>query len=262
MCRRAMRALCRVVVTGMLASVGLVASVGAATSAHADNWVVTLTASTVAAQAGETVVFTATADHNVGANGLGLWEPANGLGSTYTGCYYTTQCTWSVTFPSVGTHVFVAYVGWVGTTDGGLYSNPLAVTWGSPSTAGCGTTGVVVCLTTGSEVQRVTVFQGTTVPGPSYHVVGYVDLYRFSFPTGTIAVLPCVRLGVDASTVNPCQTAGGTFVNTALTLTDTTLTQPNPVIGGAIASVAVCNATLQATVDGIGIESTPAFTLC
>lgn len=257
--RSIMRALCRLVLTGMLTLAGLAGSVGAATSAHAENWVATLTASTVTAQAGETVVFHATADHNVGSHGLALWEPATGVvyGSV---CSYTTQCTWSVTFASAGTHVFLAYIGWIG-TDGG-YSNPLPVTWGSPSASVCGTSGVVVCLTTGSEIQRVNVFQATTVPGANHHIVGYVDLYRFSLPTGTVAVLPCVRLGVDASTVNPCQTSGGTFVSTTLTLTDTTVTDPDPVIGGAIASVAVCNATLQATVDGIGIESTPAYTLC
>jgi hypothetical protein len=72
-------------------------------------------------------------------------------------------------------------------------------------------------------------------------------------PNGGTVTLPCVVLVSGSTTVDPCAAAGGTYVATLETLS----TASTPV-----ATVRVCNADLVLTVDGIGINSFPAFVVC
>jgi hypothetical protein len=121
--------------------------------------------------------------------------------------------------------------------------------------------GVVVCLTPGAEVLAVPVTVPGVVPGGSDHVFGYVDTYRFV--VGSVATtLPCVVVGVDSTTVNPCAAAGGTFVSRTATLVDTTVGIPGIGSGSPVVTVRVCQATLTAMVNGFGVESAPAYALC
>lgn len=121
---------------------------------------------------------------------------------------------------------------------------------------------VAICLTPTTELQRVTVHDVTDPGGASHDVAGYVETYRFTLPNGTITSLPCVRLVIAGTDVNPCAAAGGVFVNRIQTLVDTSIDQPDPALGDPIATVAICNADLEVTVDGVGVNSTPAVSLC
>jgi hypothetical protein len=117
---------------------------------------------------------------------------------------------------------------------------------------------VCVAVEAGTVFQNVAV---TTVPTATHHVVGTVDIYRFDLPTGGNVTVPCVVLTVNATTANPCATAGGTFVSRDSTLVDRTESQPGPSTSGTpLASI--CNAQVTVTVRGIGVNDFPAFTLC
>lgn len=147
-----------------------------------------------------------------------------------------------------------------------------------PADSGCGgptdnsegvacttSSGIVVCagISPGPETpMRVTVYTPGTDPGPDHRVAGYVDLYRFVLPNGTTVSLPCVGLVADTVTVNPC-VGRGEYVQRLLTLVDEDVNQPDPDIEDQeVASVRICEAELVVTVNGIGIPSSPAYTLC
>jgi len=116
--------------------------------------------------------------------------------------------------------------------------------------------GVVACAsltpTTTQSTYAVDGVSSTTGP-----VAGYVDTYRFTLANGGIVTLPCVVLVSGSTTVDPCADAGGTYVATLQTLSTLSVAASTP-----IATVRVCNADLVLTVDGIGINSFPAFVLC
>ena len=124
--------------------------------------------------------------------------------------------------------------------------------------------GIVVCagISATDTIQRVHVYSYNVVPGTEHTAAGYVDLYRFVLPGGTIVNLPCVVLLQDSSVVNPCDDAGGTFVSRTSTLLDESVFEPVVVQGPELASVGVCNGELMATVNDIGIASARAYTLC
>jgi len=119
--------------------------------------------------------------------------------------------------------------------------------------------GIVACITSGAEVLRVDAVEpGNAQP---VDVAGYVDVYRFTAPGGASTSLPCVVLGVGATTANPCALAGGSFVSRMLALVETEV--PAPVSDGVVAGgIAVCAAELTLLVGDIGINSAPAFALC
>jgi hypothetical protein len=108
-----------------------------------------------------------------------------------------------------------------------------------------------------AEVRQV-----TTVPGPTVHVVGYQDLYRFRVSNAGTVNVPCVVLAANATTGNPCLAAGGEFVSRLSTLVDRTEQPDVPAFGDPLASVAVCVGELTATIDNIGISSLTAYGIC
>jgi hypothetical protein len=118
------------------------------------------------------------------------------------------------------------------------------------------TAGVVACLAPSGEITRVTAYAPSTTVGTALPVYGYVDLYRFTLPTTTVT-LPCTVVGG----LNPCATAGGTYVSRFATLIDTSVVVPSGQLD-PIATLGVCNATLTLTVDGIGIDAAPAVSVC
>ncbi len=123
------------------------------------------------------------------------------------------------------------------------------------------TAGVTTCvgLEAGAEIQQFTVYEPGVYNGP-HDVAGYVDSYRFDTPGGGSVVLPCVVLVLDGATVDPCDTAGGTFVSRLLVLVD--LDVPEVSLGGALLTVRICAAELVATVNGLGVTSQPAYAIC
>jgi hypothetical protein len=227
--------------------------------AHALPWTVSLSASKTSAVPGEPVTLTATARDDVWPTPyyIEIYDTATGavVGSP-CGSGYT--CSASVSNFG-GTHTYQAYVAYYSSTapPSGIQatSNPVTVTWGLNSPCQS-TSGVVACLSPTSEITRVFVYEPTLVPGSSVHVYGYVDLYRFTLPTTTVT-LPCVV----APGVNPCASAGGTYVSRVATLVDTYVNVPSVALV-PLTSVGVCNASLTLTVDGIGINAAPAITVC
>ena len=127
---------------------------------------------------------------------------------------------------------------------------------GCPPTVGT----VALCLTPTTLIQRVTVHDVDS--GDPIGVAGYVEIYRFTLPNGTITSLPCVRLLVGGAGVNPCGAAGGVFVSRIETLVGPSITPPDPRFGEPIATVGICNADLELTVNNIGVNSTPAYAIC
>src|SRR5207248_9542469 len=119
--------------------------------------------------------------------------------------------------------------------------------------------GVVVCLAATTVLTTVAIPSADLADGPSYDVAGYLDTYRFALPAGGSVSIPCVRLGVNSTTVSACETAGGALVSRE-TLVDVPLAVPVP--GEPRASVTVCNALLTVTVDDFGSPDLPAATLC
>ena len=119
--------------------------------------------------------------------------------------------------------------------------------------------GVRVCagVSTGTEIARV----GVSTDPVNERVSGYLDVYRFVLPNATVVNLPCVVLLVAGTPVNPCQDAGGTFSSRTATLVDDVVAVPLPVVGGPVGA-GLCNAELVLTVNGIGVPSARAFTLC
>lgn len=121
--------------------------------------------------------------------------------------------------------------------------------------------GVVVCIRPTSTVaidQPLEIV--STAPGPSHTVAAYLDAYKFTLPGGIVTTLPCVTLVADTQ-MTPCASAGGSFVSRS-TLVTQTVGEPDVVSGPVIARVRVCNAVLTATVNGFGVNSAPAFTIC
>ena len=98
--------------------------------------------------------------------------------------------------------------------------------------------------------------------GPQHHVAGYVHAYRFRLPDGSTVTLPCVVLNVDATASNACSSAGGEFAFTMQTLVDSTATEPKVVPGDVIAYVGICEAELEATVNGVGVNSVRTLAPC
>jgi hypothetical protein len=131
-------------------------------------------------------------------------------------------------------------------------------------TTSCGTAGpVCVQVVPGAVVQQVDVYGETTGTAAAHHVTGRVDIYRFPLPGGGTTTVPCVLLAADATTVDPCQVAGGTYVSTLATLlNDQEVDQPSPAQGPLLRSVKICAATLTATVAGIGVQNVPAYAVC
>ena len=123
---------------------------------------------------------------------------------------------------------------------------------------------VTVCagFSAGAQVERVRVAREEAGAGASHSVAGYIDLYRFTLPNGVKLNLECVILEVDATTVDPCAAAGGTFVARTAELVNETEDEPSPTPGGELASVGICEGELVLTVNNVGLTSAPAYTVC
>lgn len=126
------------------------------------------------------------------------------------------------------------------------------------------TSGVTTCvgIAPSTLVQRVRVHRYDVTGGTTHGVAGYVDLYRFVLPTGTVANIPCVVLAAGGPEADPCAAAGGTYLSRVSTLVEETVAEPVVVQGAEIASAGICEGELVATVNTIGIASTEAYTLC
>ena len=126
------------------------------------------------------------------------------------------------------------------------------------------TTGLTYCLGTsaGTEFKRVQVFSPDVVNGTVHNVAGYINVEQFRLATGDTVNLPCVVLVLEGQTSDPCAGAGGRFIARAATLVQQTVAEPVPTQGSLITEAALCNAELVATVNDIGIASTPVYTLC
>lgn len=121
---------------------------------------------------------------------------------------------------------------------------------------------VAACLEPGDVVLTQPVALVNVVPDGTFHrVVGYVEAYRFVV-AGIGVTLPCVVLGVDATTANPCALAGGTFVERTLVLVDQTFEGVKVEPGPVLATVKVCEATLTVKVGAFGVDNVPALALC
>ncbi len=118
---------------------------------------------------------------------------------------------------------------------------------------------VVACLDPGSLLEEYVASDAGTSGGTEHEIAGYVDQYRFHVGIVT-TTLTCVRLVVDGTDVNPCATAGGTFVTRITSLVQR---PAEPVIEtNPLATVRVCQAELTLTAAGNGINSAPAYALC
>lgn len=129
------------------------------------------------------------------------------------------------------------------------------------SLGGCTTVAsVTACaeLTPGSELASFPVSTPGSTPA---HVAGYVDAYQFVLPNSGVVTVPCVTL-VAATTVNPCQSLGGTFASRLLTLVDTSVNVPGTSGSTTVATVRICEANLVLTVNSLGVNSFPAYTVC
>lgn len=114
----------------------------------------------------------------------------------------------------------------------------------------------------GREIERLTVSDVVSGTAGTHHVAGSVDIYRFALPTGGFATVSCVVLTANATTANPCQSAGGTFVSQVASLVDQPVDQPSVGLGGPLTTVVVCESEVTLTVAGVGIEEFPALTVC
>ncbi|MDQ1683917.1 MAG: hypothetical protein QOC82_654 [Frankiaceae bacterium] len=113
--------------------------------------------------------------------------------------------------------------------------------------------GQLVCasLTPTSLQGTYSVDTSSGSPGPA---AGSIDTYQFVLPNGGIVTAPCVVLASGATTLDPCAAAGGRYVATVATLSTGS--------ASPLATVRICNANLALTVDGIGVNSFPAYTIC
>ena len=148
--------------------------------------------------------------------------------------------------------------GWTDTADSGC-AGPLDTSEGATADPCPSVGGIVPCVSltaTGAEITRVNVF-GPTVDSVS--VVGSVDLYQFTLPGGAKANVPCVVL---AGAANPCADLGGTFFARMVTLAPVSVPDVDPILADPLATVGLCEATLKATVNDIGVEALPAVTVC
>lgn len=124
--------------------------------------------------------------------------------------------------------------------------------------------GVTICagLSAGEVVQQVAVTPpGVEVTSQPARTVGWVENFRFDVE-GVIVTVPCVVLVVNGSPVSPCATAGGEVRDRIATLTVPPLPGATVVPGTEIEIANVCEAELTASVNGIGVNSAPAFTVC
>lgn len=98
--------------------------------------------------------------------------------------------------------------------------------------------------------------------GPEHHVVGYLDVYRFTTPGGVSITIACVVLLHNGAPYNPCALAGGTYVSRLGTLVNEKTNEPSPMTGPSLGSVAICQGRLTLTVLGLGVESAPIVLAC
>jgi len=134
---------------------------------------------------------------------------------------------------------------------------------GVPVVGPCNTvSGQTVCasVTTSTVLKSLVVDAPTSVPT---NVAGTISLYRFTLPAGIAFTIPCATLNVNGSPPvdDPCQAAGGVAVGTVTTLSEAPPT-PSTSLTSPVATVEICNASLELTVDGIGVNSFPLFEPC
>lgn len=130
-----------------------------------------------------------------------------------------------------------------------------------PSAGPCTTTsGQTAC----ASLTATTPYQTFTVNAPGANptnVAGYVDAYAFTLPNSGVVTMPCVRLVTGSTTTDPCGSAGGTYVSTLTSLSQT-VAVPTTNLTATVVTVKVCNATVVLTVDGFGVNSFPAYAPC
>ncbi|MDQ1711811.1 MAG: endoglucanase [Frankiaceae bacterium] len=93
-------------------------------------------------------------------------------------------------------------------------------------------------------------------------ILGYVDTYEFTLPTGAPVRVACVVLTKGGVTTNPCGEQGGRFVSRDATLVETHAGETSRSLTAPLASVAVCFAKLVVSVEGNSVSASPGYTLC
>jgi hypothetical protein len=114
-------------------------------------------------------------------------------------------------------------------------------------------------LTPTGLVRRLTVRQAIANHS---HVVGYLDAYEFTLPTGDVVTLPCLVLTKGAFTLNPCEEVGGRYVNHVQALVDQYLDESRGLSATPFATIGVCAADLVLSVDGRALTVSPGYTVC
>lgn len=123
----------------------------------------------------------------------------------------------------------------------------------------CATSSVCAGISAGEEILKVSVQVPTVGEGARHAVIGYVDLYRFVLPGGTQVDLPCTWLTADGS---PAKLCPGTLIRPMYELTLVSAYEPTTEPGPELRVVGICKAELVLTVNGIGISSGQAYTIC
>lgn len=101
------------------------------------------------------------------------------------------------------------------------------------------------------------------VPATNWsHVVGYLDTYEFTLPTGDVVDVPCLVLSKGTFTLNPCQQFGGRYVSRGPALVDEYLGEAKGLLRAPFATVGICTADLVVSVDGRSVTVSPGFTVC
>jgi len=139
----------------------------------------------------------------------------------------------------------------------GLQAPPPGLT-GSAVPRPCTTVDAVTAcasLTPRTTIATYTVYE----PALSYPTIYDAELvdYDFALPNGGTVTLPCVVVR-NPLPANPCAAAGGTYAGHRLYLS--TVVPREPYLPAAV--VGVCTADLTVTVNGDGVSSFPAYSIC
>jgi hypothetical protein len=151
--------------------------------------------------------------------------------------------------------------GWIDGSDGDC-DGPLDTSESSspPPPGGCSSvSGVDVCASlTPTTVQGV--YDVAPAGTAGMHVAGSVERYEFTVNDATVTIA-CVVID-DPATPDACAAAGGERAGTLLTLYDGPVPVPAATPASPLARITVCNATLVLTVEGLGVNAAPAYTVC
>jgi hypothetical protein len=92
-------------------------------------------------------------------------------------------------------------------------------------------------------------------------VTAYIDLYRFTLPNGGQVTLPCAIVP-GSGTEEACSLAGGEYTGRMTDLVDQYVGVPSGPLTKPAATVRLCHADLVVTVNNVGINTFPSYTVC